>query len=175
MRPRKLLSLLFLLTSFSALKAQRTIFDIARHGTTNELDSLMQEDPKAIDLRNEAGYTPLILACYHGNEEVVYALIEQVKDIDGSSEMGTPLMAATVKGYASIVKALLEKGANPNISDANGTTALHYATMFQLEDIVKMLVDANADTTSKDNRGNSPLDYATLKNDKTIISILKTQ
>ena len=39
----------------------------------------------------------------------------------------TPLMCAAIQGNAGLVKALLDKGANPDLSDNHGQTALHHA------------------------------------------------
>ncbi len=153
--------------------SQSDIFDACRKGTVNDVISIYTKDINSINKTNEAGYTPLILACYHGNEEVVEFLIDKVDDINGTSEYGTPLMAAVVKGDFNIVEMLLAKNADTNIADANGTTALHYATLFKQPDIVKLLVKAGAKSDIKDGRGQSAMDYAILNNNDQILKILK--
>ncbi|MCY1381928.1 Ankyrin repeats (many copies) [compost metagenome] len=100
--------------------------------------------------------------------------MQQVKDINTASGMGTALMAATVKGNVEIVKKLLENKADPNIRDSNGTTALIYAAIFKKYEIADFLIKAKADPAIKDNRGNSAIDYAVLANDDKLIQILKT-
>lgn len=165
------LCFIFFQTGYS----QQEIFDVARKGTVEEVKAIMKQYPDAINSVNEAGYSPLILACYKGNVDVANFLIKNVKDIDGNSSMGTPLMAAVVKGNKEIVQALLENKANPNIADPNGTTALIYASMFKNYDIVSLLIKAQAKSDTKDNRGNSALDYAILANDDKLIEIIKTK
>ncbi|MET0758889.1 MAG: ankyrin repeat domain-containing protein [Flavobacterium sp.] len=165
------LFLIFFQTGFS----QQDIFDVARKGTVEEVKTIMKQNPDAINSINDAGYSPLILACYKGNVAVASFLIKKVKDINGNSSMGTPLMAAVVKGNKEIVQALLENKANPNITDPNGTTALIYASMFKNHDIVRLLIKAQANPDTKDNRGNSALDYAILANDDKLIEIIKTK
>ncbi|MFD0862375.1 ankyrin repeat domain-containing protein [Sungkyunkwania multivorans] len=165
---------LFLVTSL--LFAQdKDVFDIARKGSVSELRSLHQIEQDIINTTNEAGYSPLTLACYYNNVEVASYLIAHAEDINGSSKMGTPLMAATYKGDVEIVRMLLKKGADPNISDPNGTTALIYATMFQNKEIVKMLIEADADIYHIDNKGKSAYDYAKMHDDKELITIFKTK
>ena len=165
---------ILLFISFSTLYAQKNIFDICRNGSIEEITILYNENPDIINKRNESGYSPLIIACYHGNETIVAFLVNLVNDINGSSDYGTPLMAAVVKGNINIVKLLLEKNADTNITDANGTNALHYATIFKLEDIAKLLVNAGAKIDIKDQHGKSPLDYAILNKNEEIIKILKS-
>ncbi|MDQ3562985.1 MAG: UvrD-helicase domain-containing protein [Pseudomonadota bacterium] len=41
----------------------------------------------------------------------------------------TPLMCAAIQGNAVLVKALLDKGANPDLTDNHGRTALHHALL----------------------------------------------
>ena len=168
----KRIYILFLLVSTSVTYSQSNIFDACRKGAVNDVISIYTKDTNAINKTNEAGYTPLILACYHGNEDVARFLIDKVENINGSSEYGTPLMAAVVKGNLNIIEMLLEKNADTNIADSNGTTALHYATLFKQPDIVKLLVKAGAKTDVKDGRGQSALDYAVLNNNDQILKIL---
>jgi ankyrin repeat protein len=68
---------------------------------------------------------------------------------------------------------LIEEGARVNLSDPNGTTALHYAVQFKSVDLIKLLIDNDADITIKDNKDLSPWDYALLNSDENILKILK--
>ena len=67
---------------------------------------------------------------------------------------------------------LLTNGANPNIPDKNGTTALLYASIFSLNDIAEQLLKAGANPTLKDDKGNMALDYAVLTQNEILIKIL---
>lgn len=165
---------LFILLHSLNVFSQKDIFNVARTGTVDEIKALMKANPNCINEVSHEGYSPLLLACYRGNEEVAHFLMKEVKNIDIVSGMGTALMAATVKGNASIVKKLLENKANPNASDSNGTTALIYASIFKNYEIADFLIKAKADPNAKDNRGNSAIDYAILANDDKLIQILKT-
>ena len=60
-----------------------------------------------------------------------------------------------------IVKTLLEKGANPNARDLEGTTALmNAASGFGGSAIVKLLLESGADPNAKDKHGNTALALA---------------
>ena len=82
-------------------------------------------------------------------------------------------MAAVVKGNLDIVKLLLSKKADVNLSDENGTTALIYATMFKNKDIILALLGSNADKSMKDKTGKTAFEYAVNSADETIINVLK--
>lgn len=168
----KVLFYFFVIFSTS-MAAQKSVFDIARSGSLEELKLLMRENPNAINARNENGYTPLILASYKRNNEVALHLINHVEDINAKADDGTALMAAVVKGNVEIARALLEKGADPNVLDKSKVTALLFATMFKNTEIVELLVKANADKSIKDIRGYTALDYAKMIKDEKLIQLLK--
>lgn len=164
---------IFFLFLFQVGFSQQDIFDIARKGTVEEVETAMIQNPDIINSVNGEGYSPLILASYRGNIEVAKFLIKNVKDINGSSPMGTPLMAAVVKGNKEIVVALLENNANPNLTDANGTTALIYAVQFNNEDIIKLLLNFKADKSKIDNNGKTAFEYAVFSGNEEIINLFK--
>ena len=151
---------------------QKNIFDVARSGTIEDVKELMAINSDTINAVNSNGYLPLTLACYRGNEDVAIYLASRVKHIDGTSDYGTPLMAAVYKNKPVIVEQLLKLNANSNFADANGTTPLHYAIILRSEPIIKLLMEANADVNYKDNRGNTALDYAAMTQNETIIQLI---
>ena len=161
--------------NFSFAQEKADVFDIARKGTLAEAKNCVKLNPKAFNVVNPEGYSPLILASYRNNIEVAEFIIENGGDINGNSNMGTPLMAAIVKGNNEIAKILIDKKADVNLADANGTTALIYATMFKNIEIVTLLIKKSANPYLKDNRGNSALDYAILADNDKLIETLKTK
>ncbi|WP_299556210.1 ankyrin repeat domain-containing protein [Seonamhaeicola sp.] len=166
-----LLSLAFFISMLAY--CQNNIFDICRSGNVHDIEKVFNEDPSMINAKNDAGYTPLILACYHGNESIVKFLLDKNCDVNSNSDNGTPLMAAVVKQNLNITNMLLEKKADPNIADTNGTTALHYATLFKQNEIAELLVRAGANYDLKDGNGKSAYDYALINNNKELLSLFK--
>lgn len=162
-----------LFSSFSQ-ESKSDIFDIARSGTLMELKELLSKNPKSIDEKNKSGYTPLILACYNENDVVAKYIIDNCNDVNLNSGYGTALMAATIKKNEYLVDYLLKKKADVNISDANGTTALHYAIIFNLNSIAEKLIKAGAKYNLKDSRGNTAKDYAILKNKSELLILFKS-
>lgn len=173
---KKLLLDLILIIFCSSVFSQnpKDVFELARTGSDNEVLEVLKLNSNAFNVFNGDGYSPLILACYRGNNKTAFILIANTDDIDYRSSMGTALMAASIKGNLEIVNELLRKNANPDICDSNGTTALIYAAMFLKKDIAQALVNAKVNREAKDNRGNTALDYAILANNDELIKILKS-
>lgn len=75
--------------------------------------------------------TPLILAIFCGDKQMVEWLLDHQADMEKSSrtKMFTPLLMAATYGQVDIVKLLLEKGAEVNTKNAHGWTPLMGASM----------------------------------------------
>lgn len=150
-----------------------SVFDIARKGTVEQAKAKIKENAKAFDVVNDEGYSPLVLACYRGNNEVAKFIIDHCSDINGSSKMGTSLMASIVKGNNEIATLLINKKAELNIADENGTTALIYAVMFKNSDIIKLLLENNVDKAHKDKSDKTAFEHAVFSGNESIINLLK--
>lgn len=173
---KKVILFIGLLLNFAYMAAQekaKSIYDIARSGTVDEIRELMTTDPDIINQTNENGFSPLILACYRGNEAVAKFLIDHVKDLNYKSKEGTALAGLSVKYNKQLASYLLQKNADPNIADATGATPLSWAVKFGNREMVEMLLSHKADKTIKDAQGMTPFEYALQTNNKEIINLLK--
>jgi len=83
-------------------------------------------DPRA---RSARGFTPLLFAAQQGDVESGRLLLQAGADVNDRSgnDRKTALMVAAASGNREFSVLLLEKGANPDLSDEGGYTALHYA------------------------------------------------
>lgn len=61
----------------------------------------------------------------------------------------TPLLSAANNGFFDCVKLLLEHGADPNICDDDGNSALLFAVMRDHVEVAKLLMDKGADLNAK--------------------------
>lgn len=166
-------AVVYLVVNFSFAQEKLNVFDIGRKGTVEQAKEILKSNPKAFNIVNDEGYSPLVLACYRGNNDVAKFLIENGSDINGVSKMGTPLMAAIVKGNNEVAKLLIDKKADVNAADTNGTTALIYAVQFQNVEILKLLVETKVDKSHKDNDGKTAFEHAVFAGNETIINLLK--
>lgn len=121
------------------LPQKPSLHDLAREGqmTTADLQGLTLEQ---IDQKNEKGYTPLMLAAYHGHLETCrllarYGAAAETCDLAGSSA----LMGAAFKGHLDVVDWLIAMGADPDHRNQAGQSALDYARMFGRAAVVEFL------------------------------------
>lgn len=173
---QKTLLLLIVYCFFSGpLLSQVTadVFDIARKGTVAEAEMIIKTNPNAFNVVNTEGNSPLILACYRGNNEVAKFLISKGANINSSSAMGTALMATVVKGNNEIAKLLVANKADIDAADANGTTALIYAVMFKNKELVELFLKNKADKSKVDKQGKTAFEYAVFSGKEDIINLLK--
>jgi len=74
------------------------------------------------------GLTPLLLAARQGSLESVRVLVEAGADLNATEPSGIgALVSSIINGHYDVAGALLEKGANPNLADSDGRTALFAA------------------------------------------------
>lgn len=170
---RKALLITFLFLCFFGYSQESSFFNTVRKGTIEEAAKFIKLNPNCVNEVNQYGFSPLILACYNGNEPMISFLIENKANINYVSSEGTVLMAATVKGNVAMVELLLKNGANPNLTNSNGITALMYATQFKNIKIVNLLLQYNADKRLVDNNGKTAFEYAVFTNNEEIINLLK--
>ena len=77
---------------------------------------------------NKTGWTPLHYAASSGHLAVIALLLDHSAYIDAESpNRTTPLMMAAMYGSPQAVKLLLQEGADPDIKNQQGLTALNFA------------------------------------------------
>ncbi|MEI8366150.1 MAG: mobile mystery protein B [Parachlamydiaceae bacterium] len=75
-------------------------------------------------------------------------------------------------GGSSIVKAMVESGANPNDETGNGHRALQLAIKAGLDSIVQILVELGADVNATDRSGLTPFQVAVNQGNKFLVDFL---
>lgn len=110
------------------------------------------------DARPEEGDMALVEACKGGFSDRVKELVESGKG-SGPNTIGA-LQQASSRGHLPIVNYLLCRGANVNLQDHSGQTALHCAAGYDRVEIVDILLQHSADVTLRDSEGRTALHYA---------------
>ncbi|UNK49120.1 ankyrin repeat domain-containing protein [Lysobacter sp. S4-A87] len=135
---------------------QGYFFDAARSGHQSMLDEFIAAGFD-LDVRDEKGYTALILAAYHGHAAAVEQLLAAGADPCAQDKRGnTALMGAIFKGELSIARRLLRAECAPDQRNNAGQTAAMYAALFRRKDVLEALGAKGADMRAEDAAGNSP-------------------
>jgi ankyrin repeat protein len=103
------------------------------------------------------GMSPLHLAAFDdSNEDFVDLLIKRGAKIDAMTIEGslTPLHVATINGSANIVRRLIKAGSPVDQPDGEGYTALHRASIMNLQKVAETLVASKANVNVRATHNN---------------------
>nr|XP_057923605.1 oxysterol-binding protein-related protein 1-like isoform X2 [Doryrhamphus excisus] len=112
------------------MEEQQQLLESAKNGSLSHVQRLLQSRIKQnsslnINCRSTskgtAGWTPLHMACYHGNTDVVEELLKEGANVNVQDNMGdTPLHKASCTGRKEIVLLLLRYDAFASVINGTG-------------------------------------------------------
>ncbi|XWS41282.1 hypothetical protein CRYUN_Cryun17cG0067700 [Craigia yunnanensis] len=142
-------------------KVRGDIHAAARSGDLLNLQSILGSNPLAINTRDKHSRTPLHLAAWSGQAQVVSYLCKQNADVGAAAmdDMGAIHFAAQ-KGHLEIVRTLLSSGVSVKAANRKGFTPLHYAVQGSHLEVIKVLLKKGASLSAKTKAGKTPLDLA---------------
>ena len=107
------------------------------------MKALFEEGSSDVNIEDNLGNTALILASNKGQQGCVEFLVEQAGfDIDHTNKQGqTALIRASMKGLVPTIRYLVMSGANVDIRDDQGFTALERAIDLGLSSSLEILTD----------------------------------
>ena len=111
-----------------------------------------------VDLANEQGETPLMMAALRGNLEMAKTLIERGAKIDKAG--WTPLHYAASGPSPAMVAFLLDRGAAIEALSPNNTTPLMMAARYGAIDSADLLRQRGADLARRNQRELNAADFA---------------
>ncbi|CAL8581268.1 hypothetical protein XPA_006968 [Xanthoria parietina] len=128
-----------------------------------------------VDIEDHHGRAPLICAAEEGRTGAICALLERGANVNSIYRgRGTPLgVAIQIAVSPMIIRMLLEKGADPNIPDAYGSSPLHMAAKDCDDDteIARDLLEYGADVDARGEKGRTPLQIAAESNNVTHLQL----
>jgi ankyrin repeat protein len=124
----------------STARGSTYLCDAALKGQKKMVQLLLDHGAK-IAVRNKFGGTALHDAALGGNAEVINILLDRGAEIDARNleDGATPLMLATSLGQLGAVTVLLKRGANSQLRDSSGHTALDRARETGNAEIIQLL------------------------------------
>jgi uncharacterized protein len=133
-----------------------TIFEAAALGRTDRVRELLDEDPGLAKAFGDDGFHALGLACFFGHLDAARVLLEHGADVNVLSRNEHVQTAAIHAAAASneqgssedtryeLVKLVLDHGADPNLPQAGGFTAMDAARQNGDKRIEQLLLDRGA-------------------------------
>ena len=119
----------------------------------------------------------LVEASWHGDIQLVAALLDEHINVNfvGQTSSLTPLLAAVFQRHDDIANLLLDHGANPNIIDSDGNSALMHVVGLDNTSLAKTMIAKNADVNYVRPRdGFTALMTARQRNNQELIDLLKS-
>ena len=163
-------------------EGETALMTASRTGNPAAVKALLDHGAQINVAEEWRGQTPLMWAAAEGHAEVVKLLIANGALVDAKSKVFdytalrpkagsvgmnfprgglTPLLFAARQGSLPVVKTLLDAGANINLADPDGTSAVVMAIINLHYDVAGYLIDHGADVNYSDNRGRTAL-YAAI-------------
>jgi ankyrin repeat protein len=145
--------------------ARATFFVACARGDVPAVDEGLGRDPALAPAADELGRTPLHVAAYALQPQIVDRLLGCGAAPDATDPRGvTPLLSAADSRHddpsaqLKIMEALVRAGADVRAVNEDGVTALHRAVRARSVSAVAFLIDAGADVNARDRgRGSTPL------------------
>lgn len=148
---------------FVARNERPSIFEAAALGLFNPAEQWLIQEPGMVNAESSDGFSPLGLACFMGQIDVVRLFIAYGAEVDRAVNNAThvaPLHSAVAAGNYEITDFLLQHDAYPNCQQAGGHTPLHSAAHQGRRDLVELLLQYDADPAPTNDQGQTPADLA---------------
>ncbi|KAK3189120.1 hypothetical protein Dsin_028681 [Dipteronia sinensis] len=131
----------------------------ARSGDLKSVQTILSSNPLSVNSRDKHSRTPLHLAAWSGQTEVVSYLCKQKADVGAAAmdDMGA-IHFASQKGHIEVVRVLISSGASFKAFTRKGMTPLHFAVQGSNLELVKYLVRKGASLSVKTKAGKTPHD-----------------
>jgi ankyrin repeat protein len=137
-----------------SLDPELNLFEAAAFGRTERIRELLDEDPSRANAFGDDGFQPLGLACFFGHVEAARLLLDRDGDPNTLARnehiQAAPLHSASASEnkdeatrYA-LCELLLGRGADPNLEQGGGFTALDSARKNGDERLERLLIDRGA-------------------------------
>ncbi|XP_066481517.1 ankyrin repeat and SAM domain-containing protein 6 [Tiliqua scincoides] len=162
-------------------KRQPDVFHALKMGNFQLVKEITDEDAAQVNVFNDDGASPLMIAAVTGQLSLVQLLVSRNAAIDKQDNVHgwTALMQATYHGNKEVVKYLLHQGADVNLRAKNGYTAFDLIMLLNDPDaeLVRLLASAcmqidkekskqNSKTTAPFSRNKQSFDVPVLPDDK---------
>ena len=144
-------------------RTTRTFHEACALGDLDRVRKMLADDPSLLQKTSVDGYPPLGFATFFGHDEVDRFLIDAGADVNAQAtnrQRVAPVHAAAATRNHSMMKLLLERGANPNAKQELDYTPLHTAAGRGDVEMAKLLLAHGAKRDARGSDGKTPADVA---------------
>ncbi len=152
------------------------VFTAAAAGLSDQVLQAVSQDRTLLEKHSSDGWTPLHLAAYFGEADLVTSLLDCGTPVDvqsTNSMQNTPLHAAAAGRKLNAARVLLEHKADVNLRQVGGWTALHSAAQSGDRELVELLLAHGASVNARAENNQSPLDLAMMRGHSEIAALLE--
>ncbi len=136
----------------------------AYYGYDDIMKFLLAQEGTDVNVKNDNGDTPLFIASFTDNLQVIKFLVSRGANITIKNNEGfSALHIAARYNAVDVVSYLVGEGIDVNTQTNYNDTPLHYAVMSGQEDTIKLLIGLGADINAQDKYGYTPLHIAIRK------------
>lgn len=151
------------------------LFEAAETGNRTAV-ALFIEAQSNLEVRDNRGWTPLMMAAFKGHDEIVGLLIQHNADVNALDLGGnSALHWAAFGGHTSCAKQLIEHHAQINACNTFGWTPLMQATARNHADIASLLIASGVNLDIAANDGYTALHKAAASGYSEIVKLLIDQ
>jgi ankyrin repeat protein len=127
---------------------------------SKDLRKLLEICPD-INIKDNKGNTPLIIAAIWGKDKTIEALLKRQAEINIQNVNGdTALSLGAEEGHVKSIEILLQNGADLDIADKYGMTPLMWAAWSVRLECIKLLIKSGANVNVRCVNGRTALTYA---------------
>src|SRR6266496_3645955 len=148
------------------MTASTELFDAIRGGDGARVRALIAADRGIVDRRNDKGHSPVLIAQYHNQHDIVALLLAAGPDLDIFD-------AASVGATARVAEVLARDPTLVNAYSGDGFFPLALAAFFGHLETVRLLLARGADPKAQNDAGKSPIGLAADKGNAAMLKLLK--
>jgi len=161
--------------SINVANKEGTTTAIWAAGNNNlRLLKLLKKYGADIHKKDNRGYVPMDFALQNNNEKMMLFLIENGLNLEEKLAVvkELPLIWFSYKNNFSLVKALVDRGANVNIKSSDGDTPLMFAVSNDNYEMVRYLINHGANVKVQNNDGDTPVQLAGKNKNRKMLKFL---
>ncbi len=133
------------------------IFKACRYGYPTEDIEICIDQGGKLNIKNNKGVTPLHIACRYGQISIIKFLLANKADVNATMYCGfTPLHCTIIThdvtdtDKVTIIRHLLNAGANPDAKTKQGDTALNLVYQLNNKAIIELFPNQSSEDSSED-------------------------